>query len=84
MPQPLSALFYFMSVQKRFYNGNGCHYIVIKEDEGLINITCFNDGQNQNVILFDQFFDDETALELSREIYHTIKNLRKDGGRNER
>ena len=84
MPWPLDALFYFMSVEKRFYNGNGCHYIIIQEDEGLIRIMCYDNGQNQNALVFDEFFEDDTALELSREIYHTIKNLRKDGGRNEK
>ena len=45
---------------------------------------CYDNGQNQNALVFDEFFEDDTALELSREIYHTIKNLRKDGGRNEK
>lgn len=71
-----------MPIQKRFYGTNENRFILInhcKADETLlISISDENDQ-----LEFALELDYETALEFSREIYHSIKNL-KNGGRNEK
>ena len=71
-----------MRVEKRFYDSNGSHFILIGEQDGLIRFVCFDDSMNTSSKVFDVYFEDDTALELSRQLYHTLKNM-KNGGRNE-
>ena len=82
MPQPLNALFYFMPVQKRYYDYEGCNFILVTEEDGLITFSVFDDRMNTSKKIFDVKIEDDTAQELSRDIYHIVKNM-KDGGKNE-
>jgi hypothetical protein len=70
-----------MPVQKRFYDTDQCNYSLVQQDEDGITIFIQSDCDENSYI--ELSFEVETALEFSREIYHTIKNL-KNGGVNEK
>ncbi len=70
-----------MPVQKRFYDTDQCNYFLVQQDEDGITISVQSDCDENSYI--ELSFEVETALEFSREIYHTLKNL-KNGGGNEK
>jgi Uri superfamily endonuclease len=70
-----------MPIQKRFYDTDQCNYFLVQKNED--SITIFGCSDCDENLYLELTFELETALELSREIYHTLKNL-KNGGRNEK
>lgn len=82
MPQPLSALFYFMAVQLRFLNDTdlNSNYIEVVgcQDEQTVTIYI----QHEDVCLSCEMYFDTTEA-LIKEL-QTQLNEAKSGGRNER
>jgi hypothetical protein len=71
-----------MSVEKRFYDYNECNFIVIEKENAMIIFNAYDESKGKKELLFEVVLESETALELSKELYHKIKNL-KNGGKNE-
>lgn len=80
MPQPLSALFYFMPIEKRYYCCSKTNFLLLSKSDSSILFE-FIDEETGDAVCCELGIDE--LIDLNKEIYYVIKNS-KDGGGNER